>query len=205
MKTIEITLTDFRFPRCLPDGKANFRFVVDLRYINHKGQSVTQQAVLPSPDTSFWECDKEEKCAPNYVRDDGDEDGYSRFDMCAVNDWDKLIFYLKAESVHSIQFKIFDVNREDAWDKMRDFGAAVTGTIFGKITGAFPESLGRVADEIHSFHLKKIVGGGDDKVLFRGSTKLDVKNQNDNSKCCSVKGTGTCGRYKIAFSLKVEQ
>ena len=34
----EFTLTDFLFPADLPNNKANFRFVVDLRFINHRSQ-----------------------------------------------------------------------------------------------------------------------------------------------------------------------
>ena len=214
MSSFELTLTKFLFPKNLPNGKANFRFVVDLRFTNGKGQFTTEHAVMPSLDT-FWECDTGRTDRPNYVRGENlqiGSDTYSQFNMCDIDDWDRLILLVKAEerkSIHSIQFKVIDVDRKDAWDKVKNFLGGVVGTVIGNITGviseklplSLPESLGGAADDVHSFLLKKLAGG--DKVLFRGSAKLDdPEDIKANKKDFSIKGRGTEGGYKIAFSLK---
>ena len=114
MPVFELTLTQFHFPEKLSNDKANFRFLVDLRFINGKGQFTTEHAVMPSLDT-FWECDTSRDEKPNYVRLKTNGGVQDQFDMAAIDDWDKLIFCVKGESVHSFQFKVIDVNREDAW------------------------------------------------------------------------------------------
>ena len=205
MKTFELTLTKFLFPKDLSNGKANFRFVVDLRFINSKGQFTTEHAVMPSLDT-FWECDTGREDRPNYVRYSKDNGCYSQFNMCdkdIIDDWDRLILLVRGKSLHSIQFKVIDVDRKDAWDKVKNTLGGMVGAVIGKITGvvseklplSLPESLGGAADDVHSFLLKKLAGG--DKVLFRGSHKFKCT---DKEPCIS--GDGTEGKYKIGFSLE---
>ena len=126
MPLFELTLKKFLFPKDLPNDKANFRFIVDLRFINEKGQFITEHAVMPSLDT-FWECDTGRKDRPNYVRGKDVSSNCSQFDMCAIDDWDKLILCVKGESVHSIQFKVIDVDRKDAWDKVKNFLEGMIG------------------------------------------------------------------------------
>ncbi len=209
MKTFELTLAKFLFPKDLSNGKANFRFVVDLRFINSKGQFTTEHAVMPSLDT-FWECDTGRKDRPNYVRHSEDKGCYSQFDMCAVDDWDRLILLVKGNSVHSIQFKVIDVDRKDAWDKVKNTLGGIVGAVIGKIKGvipetlplSLPETLGGAADDVQSFLLKKLAGG--DKVLFRGSRKFkdeDLPGDGASKDLC-ISGKGTEGGYKIGFSLE---
>ena len=206
MPLFELVLTEFLFPKALPDDKANFRFIVDLRFINEKGQFITEHAVMPSLDT-FWECDTGRKDRPNYVRGKGVSCNCSQFDMCSIDDWDKLILCVKGESVHSIQFKVIDVDRKDAWDKVKNFLDGMIGAVIGKIKGGIPgnlpfplpESLGGAADDLQSFLLKKLAGG--DKVLFRGSDKLKIP-ENGKTTPFEVEGQGTEGKYKIVGCLK---
>ena len=214
MPLYEFNLTDFLFPADLPNNKANFRFVVDLRFINHRSQFATEHAVMPSLDT-FWECDTERSGKPNYVRGAGEEalrigdlpaGRCGRFEMAEIDDWDKLILLVRGKRIHSIQFKVYDVDRRDAWDKIKDFLAGIVEAVVGRIRGAvpenlplhLPESLGGAADDLQSFLLKKIAGG--DAVLFRGSANLDELS-GEGSTHHTVHGRGTRGTYMIGFSL----
>ena len=205
MPLFKLVLTEFLFPKNLPDDKANFRFIVDLRFINEKGHFTTEHAVMPSLDT-FWECDTGRKDRPNYVRDGV----HSQFKMAKIDEWDRLILCVKGESVHSIQFKVIDVNRKDAWDKVKNFSEGMIGAFIGKIKGGipgnlpfpFPESLGGAADDLQSFLLKKLAGG--DKVLFRGSAKLKIP-ENGKTTPFKIEGQGTEGKYKIIGCLKKTQ
>lgn len=220
MAIFELTLTGFQFPKELPNNRANFRFVVDLRFINDKDRFTTEHAVMPSLDT-FWECDTEKKDAPNYVRKhDVDQKALPRFDFEGdenkIDPWDRLILMLKGKSLHSIQFKVFDVDRKDAWDKVKNFLGGMVEAFFGRIKGIIPgnlplslsESMGGAADDVQSFLLKKLAGG--DKVLFRGSRKFTDKDLKDliadgDPKKFKIRGHGTGkktkGDYKIGFSL----
>ena len=145
MSLFELTLQQFLFPNDLPNDKANFRFVVDLRYIAEKCRFTTEHAVMPSLDT-FWECDTGRKDAPNYVRkhDGGNGKPLPEFDFDdkhKIDHWDRLILHVKGESLHSIQFKVIDVNRKDAWDKVKPFLKGIVEAVIGKIKGIIPESL----------------------------------------------------------------
>ena len=216
MSRFELTLTQFTFPKDLPNNRANFRFVVDLRFIDDKDRFTTEHAVMPSLDT-FWECDTGKNDAPNYVRKhDDNDDPLPRFDFEGdekrIDEWDRLILLVKGKTVHSIQFKVFDVDRKDAWDTVKNFLGGMFEAFFGKIKGiipgnlplSLPESLGGAADDLQSFLLKKLAGG--DKVLFRGSHKFtDAGLADGDPKKLEIKGQGTGkktrGDYEIGFSL----
>ena len=75
-KIFEIELTGFSFPNNLDKSMANFRFVVDLRFIDAKGDPSTIHTILPGLD-DFWECDPRErekdKALFNYVREPADD------------------------------------------------------------------------------------------------------------------------------------
>ena len=45
-QTFEIVLEDFAFPRALPDNRANFRLVFDVRYITRTGAFATEHVLL---------------------------------------------------------------------------------------------------------------------------------------------------------------
>ena len=242
-KEVDVTdytlrLTDFEFPATLPNRKANFRFVIDLRYKCEDNKFVTANSVMPSLDT-FWECHKGESDKPNYVRasklaDDAAADDEkivpdNRFCMCSSNGkeiecwrhledkgddcgacidpWDRLILRIKATELYAIQFKVIDVNRVDAWDKIKGyFGAAVEAvlgvskSLIASAPKVVAESLGDANEDIRSFALKKLAGG--DKVLFRGSTdKLGGGGANHKGE---IVGRGTKGRYRICFDVQAE-
>lgn len=212
VKVFELNLTEFHFPKELDNDKANFRFIVDLRFTNEEGQFTTEQAVMPGLDT-FWECHLGRDQNPNYVRGDDvtlDGESYGQFNMETINQWDPLILLVKGKSVHSIRFEVFDVKRKNAWDTLVDtlkeilkntIGAAI-GEMKGEIPEKMPlslsESLGGAADELEFFLLKKLANAKAEDLLFRGSTKLEGLNGEDPR---LVQGRGTKGTYKIGFSL----
>ena len=51
VQKFELSLTGFSFPKGLSNDKANFRFVVDIRYTNQKGEFSAEHAVMPNLDT----------------------------------------------------------------------------------------------------------------------------------------------------------
>ena len=208
MSNFEFTLTRFTFPKDLANDKANFRFVVDLRFTNDEGQFTTEHAVMPSLDT-FWECSTGKDEKPNYVRlektENGKDTAHNQFDMEKIDDWDRLILIVKGKDLHSIQFKVIDVDRKDAWDTVKKFLGGIIKAVIGEIKGVLQENLrslvsgplGGAADDLNSFLLKKLAGGND--VLFRGSTPL--KEVARGKEKFNIKGRGTAGNYCIEFEL----
>lgn len=217
MSYFELRLEKFLFPKKLDGGQANFRFIVDLRFINEKGQYTTEQAVMPGPDT-FWECDTNQADKPNYVRHSEDKDlviddktyTCGQFNMEDLHEWDRLILLVKGNSLHSILFTVYNVDRKDIWDKVQKIGERVFDAVLTKIekkiadaipkdaSSYLPDSLGSADDDLRSFLLKKIAGNDD--ILFRKSIKLEVPTAG-NPQDFTIKGSGTQGKYKIVFSV----
>lgn len=115
---------------------------------------------------------------------------------------------MKGRSLHSIQFKVIDVDRKDAWDTIKSFLGGIVEALLGKATGAvaqglpgpITESLGTAAGDLQSFLLKKLAGG--DKVLFKGSALLhELTGTNDGPDEKEIKGRGSRGEYQIGFSV----
>ena len=163
-KIFEIELTEFSFPKELKNEHANFRFLVDLRFIDDKGEPKVVHAVLPSL-ANYWECATGKSNQPNYVRGD-DTNGKGCFDVeKKVDDWDKTIFWVRGQNLKTIRFKVYDVNREDWWNK------------FANVMKAIPEALkmfwgpaGGVAEEVSSALIEEMFSKH--KLLFQGATNL---------------------------------
>ena len=197
--TWEIGLTGFRFPTKLPPKRANYRIVVDLRYVTKRGDHTTEHAVLPGLDR-WWECDRERKDGIDFVR--GPDVGqFATLDMSAVDDWDRLILLVRGDAIHSIQFKVFDVNRPGTLDRIRRGLGEVLGSLIGRarsslpdVAGVFSDSLGSAATDLESALITRVAGA--DRLLFRGSARIPEPGE------YVVEGVGEKGPYRIDFALR---
>ena len=197
--TWELDLTGFRFPAVLPRKRANFRFVVDLRYVTKRGDHTTEHAVLPGLDR-WWECDPERSDRQEYARGVAEGDSVL-LDMDSVDDWDRLILLVRGDAIHSIQFKVFDVNRPGTLDRIRKGLGDVVGSLLGRarsglpdVAGVFSDSLGSAATDLESALITRLAGA--DRLLFRGSARLPEPGE------YVVEGRGEGGAYRIEFTLK---
>jgi len=206
LSVYELRLTGFTFPGALPNDKANFRIVAEVRYITADGGFATDHAVLPGLDT-FWECATDKAGEPNYVR----ADGSASFNMKKVDTWDALMLMFKAASVHSVKLTVFDVNRQDAWDKIKDQLGPVLDAVLSKASAALPavggpfgslikNSLGGASEDVEAYLLKKLAGGGD-KVLFKGSARLHTPTP-PSVFAQKIAGQGSFGNYSIEVALE---
>lgn len=197
--TWEIDLTGFRFPNKLPPKRANFRIVVDLRYVTKRGDHTTEHAVLPGLDR-WWECDPDRNDRLEFVR--GPDHGrFGTLDMSVVDDWDRLILLVRGDAIHSIQFKVFDVNRPGTLDRLRKGFGEVLGTLVGRARTALPDvadllsdSLGSASSDLESALITRLAGA--DRLLFRGSARIPEPGE------YVVEGKGEDGPYRIDFTLR---
>ena len=205
LQFLQLVLASFSFPTGLDNGKANFRFVVDVRYIDGKGNPATHHAVMPSPDT-YWECDKRKEKSPNYVR----ANNGSEFDMSStgnIDSWDRLVFLGRAQIIHSVQVKVFDVDRPDIWDKIQNALGSLIEALFGKAKSVVPKGeegsyqssvtgvFGSFVDDVSSSILKRLSNGED--VLFRGS--WSSAGDPEPPITLTISGKGTSGPYKVVL------
>jgi len=189
----ELNLERFWFPGTLADNRANFRFVVDVRMIR-AGKFATDTAVLPGFDT-WWECDRKKAQNPNYVRGEGNS-----FDMGRIDAWQRLVLLTRADLLHSVQVKVFDVDRPGGWDALRDAFGQVAQTVLGTVPRALdlPElaadGLGAAEQDLRSTVVKRLAGG--DRLLFRGSASLGGPG------VVEIGGPGTAGDYTVHLRLE---
>lgn len=199
-----ILLSHFAFPKKLPNDKANFRFVATVRYVGRLDKLLSVPVVMPGLD-SYWECDARKRNDPGYVR----RPGAAEFDIGAIDTWDRMVLHMKAEAVHSIQFRVFDVDRKDAWDRIEsvlaDFATRVVGAA-PKLVPAIPlaaasdtagSAVGALADDLEVWLVQKLAAQKD-RLLFRGSHFFD-----DPSSPAAglIEGRGVAGGYEIGFDV----
>ena len=190
----ELTLDGFSFPEALADNRANFRFVVDVRMMRG-GKFASDTVVMPSFDT-WWECDRKKDGQPNYVR----LPDRPAFDLARIDAWERLVLLTRADSLHSVQVKVFDVDRPDAWDTLRDAVGRIAQTVLGRaprdleLTAIATDGFGAVEEDLRSSIAKRLAGG--DRLLYRGSAPLRVAGP------LTMTGRGTAGDYEIGFTLE---
>lgn len=189
----ELTLDGFAFPPSLPDNRANFRFVVDVRLIR-SGRFATDTAVLPDFDT-WWECDRKKPRHPLQVR----AAGRAALDMERIDAWERLVLLTRADSLHSLQLKVFDVDRPDAWDTLRDAVGRIAQSVLGRaprelrLSDLEAEGFGAIEADLRSTLAKRLAGG--DRLLFRGSSLLAEPGP------FTITGQGVAGEYRVDLRL----
>ncbi len=231
-QTCELMLKRFHFPKTLSNSRANFRFIVDLRFVNDRGDFDDEHAVMPSLDT-FWECDTNRQEKPNFVRDvrpSAEGAAFGSFDMRRIDGWDALILGVKAKGLHSIQFKVIDVDRADAWDWVKGILSGIMESLKYQVKKTVETtqkgeaeaqvvdktlvtgSLGAAAADLRSFTLKRLARGG--KVLYRGSVSFEngewkgrrfVPKAGDGNQAGTewvVRGKGSEGEYEIGLAVR---
>jgi hypothetical protein len=197
----EVRLTAFRFPRDLPGKRANFRMVAEVRYVSSRGEHDTHHAVLPDLER-LWECDPARIADPQFARGE-DEGSFASLDMAKVDEWDRLVMLVRAESVHSVQVKVFDIDRPNFFDRLGDALGDVVRAVLGRgkaglpsAAGVFADALGNASDDIESALLTRLAGG--DRLLFRGSARLTAPGD------YRLTGAGEAGEYEVQLELTSE-
>lgn len=200
ISTYELSLTSFRFPAALSAKRCNFRFIADVRYISGRGDFDTAHAVLPDLER-YWECDPDRKGDHLYVR--GPDAGeFGTFDMTSIDAWDRLVILVRGDGIHSVQFKVYDVDRPDFFDRVGGAVGDVIGVVIGRgrdvsdeRAGLLAGALGNAAADVESALLARLAGG--ERLLFRGSAALGEAGE------YVVSGLGEKGEYAIRCELKI--
>lgn len=200
LSTYELSLAGFRFPNRLPGKHSNFRFVADVRYVSSRGEHDTQHAIMPDLER-HWECDPDRTEESQYVRG-ADIGSFGTFDMSRIDAWDRLILLVRADAIHSVQVKVFDIDRPNFFDRLGDALGDVIGTILRRgrsaspgSTGVFADALGTASADVESALLVRLAGG--DRLLFRGSVSLEGPGD------YLITGSGDAGEYEIGLELEV--
>lgn len=188
MPDCDITLDGFEFPDSLGNDKANFRLVVEIwfsRSTEGTGEElVLVRSTIPSMDT-FWECDTGKKDEVNYVRKHGE----SGIDIEKIAKPDRLL-RVDATKFHFIRVTVHDVNRRDAWDRVKAVLEGIVRPVIGILTHRMPSATkeengrvteheprkvyGELADDLQSMLANKAAGGKDKSaILFQRTVEIE--------------------------------
>ena len=205
MANFELSLEGFTFPPGLPEKRSTFRFFVDLRYIDPEGKFVTSHSILPGLDT-YWECEKEKHKEASYVRHAKEP----RIDMDKIDLWDKLIVVVRAKELHSIQVRVFDIEKTGGFlDKLKDYAGMIVEAFVGKATRAvttavptppdFAENaFGAAVHDVEAFALTQLAGiKQQDSLIFKRSRRGLAPDSNG----FELKGNGTEGEYVVKIKV----
>lgn len=174
MPKFQISLEDFTFPDSLDHNKANFRFALDLRYFDSKGNPATGNTALPSLE-SYYECDWQRAADYRFVgatdptksQNKNKPDNYGRVDPNRLNEFAKVAFLVNAASLHSMNLTAFDVDRKDFWDGFLKQLSGVADRLLGTISEELPSSF-QISDSLKSVVTRKITGPSDRIVGTQG-------------------------------------
>jgi len=209
MPTFELSLTDFTFPPDLPESRSTFRMLLDVRYVDTDGKFATHHCVLPGLDT-YWECEKAHHGEANFVRDAH----LSKLDMARIDDWDQLFFLLKATSLHSIQVRVIDIEKEGGFlDKIKEYAGSIVEALVGSAKtaalGAVPgpiafvkDAFGTAVDDVEAFGLSQLAGAKRQDALVFKSSAIKIP-QFTAGGAIRLAGPGTKGNYTLDLNLTI--
>jgi hypothetical protein len=129
MALFKLLLKGFEFPANLPAKNANFRFVFHLRHFDATSETwLTTESVSPGL-TTYWECD------PSKAKSDGSQAKYVRDGLeprfGAISPWDQVVLLVNSTQLFQMRVVVYDVNREDWVDKLRELGEGLIGALIG--------------------------------------------------------------------------
>jgi hypothetical protein len=209
MPIFELLLTDFAFPATLPESRSTFRVLMDVRYIDGGGKMATEHAVLPGLD-SYWECEKSHAGEANFVRHPTNP----QLDMTKIDQWDRLFFLIKATSLHSLQIRVIDIEKEGGFlDKIKDYAGSIVEALIGTAKtaalGAIPapaafvkEAFGSAVHDVEAFALSQLAGAKrQDALIFKVGTRNIPQTAGGGP--LVLTGPGTKGNYRIDLQVNV--
>jgi hypothetical protein len=133
MALFKLLLKGFEFPADLTGIHSNFRFVFQLRHFDAGSETwVTTESVSPGL-SSYWECDQAKanggSRSGKYIRD-GAQPKFR-----TPSPWDQVVLLVSSSELFQLRVTVYDVNREDWVDRLRELGEGLLGALVGASRG----------------------------------------------------------------------
>lgn len=212
MATINLTLIHLIFPANLGDEYCKFRLLISVRYRDSKNRVLYAREALPGVGKrDYWECEKDNREKPNYVRHDTEP----RLDIDKIDISRREIIFndLKLKTLERIEVELFDIDIKTGLEKvvqgiiqMLPAVAAryidPTGSITLKlIKEALERGLGKQVDELEQALISKAVGKEDGvaRSLWLRSYPLTTSPKEP----LVISGPGRAGAYSVTLQMEV--
>ena len=212
MATIEVTLTDLTFPEKLPDKYCKFRPLISIRFRDSDNKIVYAREALPGlGKRDYWECEKENKKKPDYVRNDA----LHNVDMDKLDITRRQVIFndLDLQKPELLVVEIFDVDVSGFWDKLRKdlvkilpiavapFIPATLPLTLVNIKDAYEKGTGKKVGDLQKGIIDKATGREDGvaRSLWVHSKPLTKKARQK----VTIKGAGIQGEYSVTVELEI--
>jgi len=201
MAKVEVALANFHFPTDLHPDKANFRFVVEIRYFTERDKPASEAKTLPGIDT-YYECDWRKATDSRYV---GPSDGlpdkpgdYGEFASERLNPHESS-FLLATSHLRTLCVTVYDVDRKDFWDTVLEKLAGIAETLLGRVSEVLPTSIG-LSDDVKAAIARKIAGPGD-RIIGTAAETFDAMPDGAVSLSFECHREDYEGDYQLGFEV----
>jgi hypothetical protein len=163
-----ISFVRFKFPDSLDGDSANFRLIIELRYINDSGMWITDRSVMPGLE-DYWECDPNRSNDRRFVRNGDGSASINFLDTNRFNDWDRVALMVSAANLFMCRATVVDVDRQSALEKILSVLTGMLGATLSTAAELVPQKivsapLGTFADKLQAW-LMATIAAPQDKTL----------------------------------------
>jgi|SRR5688500_1451657 len=160
-----LSLVDLKFPDSLDKDHANFRLIIELRYINDKSIWMTDRSVMPGLE-DYWECDPTRGSDRRFVRNKNGSASIDFLDPELFDRWDRVALMVNATELFMCRVTVVDVDRQSALEKLAAVLIPMLGATLATAAELIPSKvvsapLGSFADKLHAWLMEKVVAPRD--------------------------------------------
>lgn len=215
MATIDIVVTDLTFPADLQDKFCKFRPVISVRYTDSQGKINFAREALPGlGPRDYWECEKDNKKKPNYVR----SDTAPKVDMDKVDVSQREIIFndLDIKTLNRVEIELLDIDIKVGWEKVVQKGLEMLpSNALALINPALPVTLnlvkskveqatGKKVPDLEKTVLNKLIGKADGAARTIWTKSQDLTDPPPPSQTLTIAGPGLHGTGNFSMTLTMD-
>lgn len=212
MDTINVTLTDLTFPAKLEDKFCKLRPLISVRYRDSNDKIMFAREAMPGlGKRDYWECEKDNKKKPEYVRHDSEP----KVDMnkLAVSKREITFSDLDVKKMERVDVEIFDIDVNSGFfDAVRGnvlkilpvaaapFIPATLPLTLTLIKSAVERGTGQKVSDLQKGLIAKAIGKEDGaaRSLWANSQSLT----SEPKQTISIAGPGVQGDYSVTLEIE---
>lgn len=212
MATIDIIVTDLTFPAELKDAFCKFRPLISLRYRDANNKILFAREALPGLGSrDYWECEKDNKNKPEYVRHDTEP----KVDMDKLDISKREIIFndLEIQRLERIELELFDIDIKVGWEKvLQTVLKSLPQNVTMFINPALPLTLALVKEAVEKGTGKKVAdleksliskAIGKDDGAARSIWVRSKELTEPLPETLTITGPGTQGNYSMTLKIEV--
>jgi hypothetical protein len=213
MDTINVTLTDLIFPTKLEDKFCKFRPLISIRYRDSNDKIMFAREAVPGlGKRDYWECEKDNKSKPDFVRHDSEP----KVDMNKLGVFRREITFsdIDVKKLERVDVELFDIDiKSGFFDAFKDnlltvlpaaaapFVPATLPVTLTLIKAAVEKGTNKKISDLQKGLIDKAMGKEDGaaRSIFAHSERLT----SDPKQTITLNGAGVHGDYSLTLEIEV--